>query len=151
MTQSPPPTHAQRFAAVVAPAAREAGYTGHGSQARLARDTGMSESSVSRMLKGQAIPELRFLAPLAEALSMSPIQLLIETGLVSPDSLRTLSETDPSQVGSSLTPEDAADKLGIKDEVGRQMFFGMVDRLTRLEKDNDQADDEASGGAAAQV
>ena len=146
-----PPTHAQRFAAVVAPAAREAGYTGHGSQARLARATGMSESSVSRMLKGQAIPELRFLAPLAEAINMSPIQLLIETGLISPESLRTLSETDPSQVRStSLTPQDAADRLGIHDEVGRQMFFGMVDRLTRLEEDADQGN-ESPGGEAAQI
>ena len=146
-----PPTHAERFAAVVRPAAAEAGYTGHGSQARLARDTGMSESSVSRMLKGQAIPELRFLAPLADAIGMSPIDLLIKTGLIAPESLRTLSETEPSQVGSRpITPEDAAERLGIRDEVGRQMFLGVVERLTRYEDASDQAED-STGGTAAQA
>jgi transcriptional regulator with XRE-family HTH domain len=111
----------------------------------------MSESSVSRMLKGQAVPELRFLAPLAEAINMSPIQLLIETGLISPESLRALSETGPSQVGSTaLTPEDAADRLGIKDEVGRQMFLGTVERLQRLEGDED-GNTGTQGGAQAQA
>lgn len=143
-----PPTHAQRFAAVVVPAAREAGYTGHGSQARLARDTGMSESSISRMLKGQAIPELRFLAPLAEAIHMSPIELLIRTELISPDSLRTLSETEQSQVGSRrITPEDAAERLGITDEVGRQMLIATIERLKRLQDDAETT----TGGTAAQL
>lgn len=147
-----PPTHAQRFAAIVVPATREAGYIGHGSQARLARDTGMSESSVSRMLKGQAIPELRFLAPLAEALNLSPIELLIRTGLISPDSLRTLSETDHSQVNSrSLTPEDAAERLGITDEVGRQMLIATIERLKRLQDDADTAASDTPGGTAAQA
>ncbi|MFI1728244.1 helix-turn-helix domain-containing protein [Streptomyces acidicola] len=147
---TPPTTHAQRFAAVVVPALREAGYTGHGSQARLARDTGMSESSVSRMLKGQTIPELRFLAPLAEAIDMSPIDLLIKTGLISPESLPPLSETEPSQVGSgNITPEDAAERLGITDEVGRQMLIATIERLRRLQDEADNAN--PAGGTAAQI
>lgn len=146
-----PPTHAQRFAAVIAPAARRAGYTGHGSQARLARDTGMSESSISRMLNGQAIPELRFLGPIADAVSMSPLELLVKTGLISPESPRTLSETDSSQVGSgSITPEEAADKLGIFDEVGRRAFLGVVDAVSHPIEEVDQADD-TPGGAAVQM
>src|SRR5688500_10823261 len=97
MTDATPPTHAQRFAAVVVPAAQRAGYTGHGSQARLARDTGMSESSISRMLNGQAIPELRFLGPLALAIGMKPRDLLLKAGLISPESLQALSESEPSR------------------------------------------------------
>jgi transcriptional regulator with XRE-family HTH domain len=52
------PTRARRFANVVVPAAERAGYTGHGRNARLARDTGMTESSVSRMWNGSAIPSV---------------------------------------------------------------------------------------------
>jgi transcriptional regulator with XRE-family HTH domain len=149
MTDATPPTHAQRFAAVVVPAAQRAGYTGHGSQARLARDTGMSESSISRMLNGQAIPELRFLGPLAEALDMSPIDLLIKTQMISPESLQTLSETDPSQVGSESTSvEDAAERLGITDDVGKMMFRAVVDKLARPQE---AADDDTRGGTAARM
>lgn len=148
MTDATPPTHAQRFAAAVVPAARRAGYTGHGAQARLARDTGMTESSVSRMFKGQSIPELRFLSPLADALGMSPLELLIKTGLMSTESLRTLSESDPSQVGSGLTPEEAAEQFGITDDVGKMMFSAMVDRLTRPQDEAEPADDTHGGTAA---
>lgn len=154
MTDASPPTHAQRFAAVVAPAAQRAGYSGRGSQARLARDTGMSESSISRMLNGQAIPELRFLGPLADALNMSPLDLLIKTGLISPESLRTLSETNSSQVGSgSLTVDDAAERLGITDDVGKMMFRAVVDRLTPPPRDAAAADpaDDTRGGSAAHM
>lgn len=150
MTDASPPTHAQRLAAVVAPAAKRAGYTGHGSQARLSRDTGMSESSISRILKGQAVPELRFLVPLALAIGMKPRELLLRAGLISPESLQALSETDPSQVGSgSLSREEAAEKLGITDDVGKAMFNAMVDKLTRPQDEADHAND-TRGGTAAQ-
>jgi transcriptional regulator with XRE-family HTH domain len=149
MTDATPPTHAQRFAVVVVPAAQRAGYTGHGSQARLARDTGMSESSISRMLNGHAIPELRFLGPLAEAIKMSPIDLLIRTELISPESLRTLSETDSSQVGSeSNSVEDTAERLGITDDLGKMMFRAVVDKLARPQED---ADNDTRGGTAARM
>ncbi|WP_328846164.1 helix-turn-helix domain-containing protein [Streptomyces sp. NBC_00258] len=147
------PTRAQRFAAVVAPAAQRAGYTGHGSQARLARDTGMSESSVSRMLKGKAVPDLEFIEPLAQAIEMDLLELLTRTGIFSPESLPSLSESDRSQVGSRsiITPEEAADGLGIKDEVGRQMLAATIERLRRLEDDGatDHGDD--AGGSAAHM
>ncbi|MEV0114623.1 helix-turn-helix transcriptional regulator [Streptomyces sp. NPDC050844] len=147
------PTHAQRFAAVVVPAAKRAGYYGHGAQARLARDTGMSESSVSRMFKGQAVPDIKFLEPLAAAIHYSAIDLLIESGLVSPQSQQSRHETDQSHVGSSLTPVDAANRLGITDSVGREMFFATIERLKRLESDEDAGDraDDTRGGTAAQM
>lgn len=145
------PTHAQRFAAVVGPAAKRAGYTGHGAQARLARDTGMSESTISRMLKGQAVPELRVLEPLAVAIGMNPIELLVKTGLLSPESRQSLSETDRSQVRSpSIAAEEAADRAGINDAVGRQMLAATIERLKRLEDEGaavDQ-DNDKRGGAA---
>jgi transcriptional regulator with XRE-family HTH domain len=145
------PTLAQRFAAVVVPAAERAGYTGHGRKARLARATGMTESSVGRMWNGQAIPEPPFFEPLAEAVGLHPAVLFVEAGLMSRESLQSLSETDRSQVGSVLTPEEMADGLGIQDEVGRQMLFATIDRLKRLEDDEQPADRDHHGGAAAQM
>ncbi len=147
-----PSTHAQRFAAVVIPAAKRAGYVGHGAQARLARDTGMSESSVSRMYQGKSIPDLKFLGPLADAIDYNPAELLVETGLISPESLQSRYETDQSQVGSSFTPDDAADRLGINDDVSRAMFTATVERLKRLEDERaaDQGDD-THGGTAARM
>ncbi|MFD9248441.1 helix-turn-helix domain-containing protein [Streptomyces bottropensis] len=144
------PTLAQRFAAVVVPAAERAGYTGHGRKARLARATGMTESSIGRMWNGQAIPEPEFFEAIAAAVSLHPAVLFVEAGLMSRESLQSLSETDRSQVGSDLTPEEVADGLGIQDEVGRQMFFATIDRLRRLE-DEPPADHTNNGGAAAQM
>ncbi|MGW1533935.1 hypothetical protein [Streptomyces aureus] len=144
------PTRAQRFAALVVPAAERAGYTGHGAKARFARDTGMTESSVTRMWQGGALPDARFYDAISSAVGVDLGALLVEGGILSPESLQSLSETDPSQVGSSLTPEEAADRLGIRDEVGRQLFYATIERLQRLEN---QPGDEAAerGGAAAQM
>ena len=144
------PTRAQRFAALVVPAAERAGYTGHGAKARFARDTGMAESSVTRMWQGSALPDARFYDAISTAVSVDLGALLVEGGILSPESLQSLSETDPSQVGSALTPEEAADRLGIRDEVGRELFYATIERLKRLE---DQPNDGAPerGGAAAQM
>lgn len=146
------PTRAQRFAALIAPAAKRAGYVGHGSSARLGRDTGMSESSVSRMLKGQSVPEPKFFPPLADKVGLSLADLLVAFGLPV-ESLRTLSETKPSQVGSrSITPSEMADQVGITDPVGREMLFATIERLKRLEAEDDagQATDD-NGGTAARM
>ncbi|MZF56884.1 helix-turn-helix domain-containing protein [Streptomyces sp. SID5594] len=147
------PTRAQRFAALVAPAAHRAGYTGHGSNARLARDTGMSESSVSRMLKGQAIPELGFFPALAEKVGVSLLDLLAEMG-IPPESLQPLSETGPSQVRSPfISPAEAAERLGLSDPVGREMLIATIERLKRLEEQQHDQPEPGNehGGAAAQM
>ncbi|MEU9198892.1 helix-turn-helix transcriptional regulator [Streptomyces sp. NPDC048332] len=146
------PTRAQRFAALIGPAARNAGYDGYGSGARLARDAGMSESSVSRMLKGQGIPDLEFWAPLCDTVGVELSDLLAEMGIPL-ESLRTLSETKQSQVGSrSITPAELADRVGIHDPIGREMLAATIERLKRLE-DQDAADETGDdhGGTAARI
>lgn len=144
------PTRAQRFRDAVVPAAERAGYTGHGAKARFARDTGMPESTVTRLWQGTALPDARFYAAISEAARIDLGTLLVEGGVLSPESLQSLSETDRSQVGSVLTPEEAADRLGIKGQLGREMFFGTVERLKRLEE---EASDHPAehGGTAAQM
>ena len=101
------PTRAQRFAALVVPAAERAGYTGHGAKARFARDTGMTESSVTRMWQGNAVPDARFYDAISQVTGIDLGALLVMGGVLSPKSLRSLSETDRSQVRSALTPEEA--------------------------------------------
>ncbi|MDL5205065.1 hypothetical protein [Streptomyces sp. ALI-76-A] len=144
------PTRAQQFAAIVVPAAQRAGYTGHGSKARFARDTGMVESSVTRMWQGKALPDARFYPAIAEATQLDLRTLLVEGGVLTPEALQSLSETDRTQVGSSLTPEEAADRLGIQDEVGRQLLYATIERLKRLE-DEPSTHTADPGEAAAQM
>ncbi|MGY6019525.1 hypothetical protein [Streptomyces spinosirectus] len=150
MTHATPP-RARRFADLVVPAAERAGYTGHGAKARFARDTGMTESSVSRMWLGQALPDARFYEAIAEATQLDLGVLLVEGGVLSLEALQSLSETDRPQVGSGLTPEQAAERLGIRDEVGRQMFLATFERLKRLEDDASDHADAEHGGTAAQM
>jgi transcriptional regulator with XRE-family HTH domain len=145
------PTRAERFRDIVVPAAERAGYTGFGNKARFARDTGMPESSVGRMWNGKTVPDARFYAAISEAIGVDLGILLVEGGVLSPESLQSLSETDRSQVGSSLTPEQAAERVGksFRDEATRELFYATFERLKRLD---DQRTDEADhGGAAAQM
>lgn len=144
-----PPTKAQRFAAAVGPAAERAGYSGFGSKSRLARDTGMTESSISRMLLGQSIPDPKFFEPLANAIDISVQTLLVEAGIISE---RALTETSQSQVRSPITPETAADELGITDPVDREMFFATIERLRRQRHAAPETSnhDAGAGGVAAE-
>jgi transcriptional regulator with XRE-family HTH domain len=143
------PTRAQRFRDIVVPAAQRAGYTGHGAKARFARDTGMTESSVTRMWQGTAVPDARFYDAISQVVGVDLGTLLVEGGVLSPESLQSLSGTDRSQVESGFTPEEAADRLGIRDEVSRELFFASVERLKRL--DTQRADDQNPGEATAQM
>lgn len=144
------PTRAQRFAALVVPAAERAGYTGHGAKARFARDTGMTESSVTRMWQGNAVPDARFYDAISQVTRISLGTLLVEGGVLSPKSLQSLSETDRSQVRSALTPEEAADRLGIEGDVDRELFLAAVERLKRRAAE-DPTDRQDRGGTAAQM
>lgn len=144
------PTRARRFADIVVPAAERAGYTGHGAKARFSRDTGMPDSSVTRLWQGTALPDARFYGPISDVTGIDLATLLVEGGVVSPEYLQSLSETGRSRVVSRLTPEEAAEGLGIRDDVGREIFFGTVERLKRLE-DQDAARDANRGGTAAQM
>lgn len=146
-----PPTRAERFAAVVRPAAQAAGYTGHGSKSRLARDTGMTESSVSRMLLGRAIPDPTFFEAIATAIKVPVRDLLVEAGIISE---RALTETGQSQVTSPITEEQAADAFGIVDPVARELFFASIERLRRQQDttapESHGREQGAGGGVAAE-
>jgi transcriptional regulator with XRE-family HTH domain len=148
-----PTTREEKFFALVYPALVERGYTAYGGQQRLVADTGMNKSTASRLINREGIPHVQFFTPLAKVLRLDPVALLVAAGILPPDYLesqQTLSETKQSQVGSgSITPEDAADQLGIHDEVGRFTFFAVVEMLKNPPTDGEDAED--PGGTAAQM
>lgn len=146
MNADAPPSRAKRFAAVVKPAAHRAGYTGHGANARLARDTGITESTISRMMLGQTVPDPRFFAPLAAVLGLNLIDLLVDAEVIPVEMLPSLSETRSSRVRSPFTPEEAATELGFTDPADREAYLGMVEVLKRRKRD--QAGGEGGGAAA---
>lgn len=146
-----PQERVRQFCAFVLPALEAAGYTGYGSQQRLVADTGMSSSSVSRLIKGEQIPHVKFFPALAAVTGLNPVELLVAAEILPREYLesqQTLSENNPSQVGSDpITPEEAAERLGIRGDMGKRMFAAMVDTLRQ--DDEDEAD--TSEGTAAQM
>lgn len=150
-----PQDREEAFFAVVLPALKAAGYTGYGSQQRLADDTGMSPGTVSRLVRGKTIPDVESIPALAKAIGLDPLDLLVKARYLPADFLepqQTLSETSRSQVGSEgITPEEAADRLGFHDEVRRSIFFGMIDTLKNAKPENEQPGTPSSGDAAVQM
>lgn len=147
-----PQERVARFCALVLPQLAAAGYTGYGSQQRLVADTGMSSSTVSRLVNGEQIPHVKFFPALAAVIKKDPAELLVAAEILPREYLesqQTLSETKQSQVGSgSITPKEAAERLGIRDEVGQYIFFGMVDKLSNPQPEDNTAD--TNGGTTAQ-
>ncbi|WKD36564.1 helix-turn-helix domain-containing protein [Streptomyces xanthophaeus] len=142
----------ERFGRLIADAARQTGrydIDGRGGKAALARATGMAESAVGRMLRGESLPDARFFEPIAKAVDIDVRVLLIEAGIVSPESLATPSQTGAPGVGSdSITLDEAANALGIFSPIGREMFAAAVERLQRTERASESDD---GGGTAAQA
>ncbi|WP_164543460.1 helix-turn-helix domain-containing protein [Streptomyces mobaraensis] len=145
-----PPSRAQKFANVVAKAASRAGYTGHGWKARLARDSGLPETTVSTMLAGKRIPDPRSFEALAKALQIPVSELLVSAEIVSASTLHKIGTTPVRS--QPITIDQAADELGITDPLDRQMFAGVVERLRRQGQDHATPgnSDGGEGGAAVE-
>lgn len=151
-----PETTAQKFARTVADAARQAGYdidtSRGGGRAALARDTGMEASSIGRMLDGKTLPHPRYYEAIARAVRLPVRTLLVEAEIISPESLT--SDTS-ARVTSPITPEGAAEQLGITDRLDRELFLGLVARIkTRRpagpEDTNGGDNEKPLGGEASQ-
>ncbi|MFG2978817.1 hypothetical protein ACGFYY_38250 [Streptomyces sp. NPDC048331] len=142
----------QRFGRLIANAARATGrydLDGHGGKAALARAAGLSESTMGRVLRGEAMPDPRFFEPLAKAVDVNAIDLLIAAEILSPESLSAPAQSRATGVGSrSITLDEAADALGIQTAVGRELFTAAVERLQRTER-TERATADDDGGAAA--
>lgn len=132
-------------------AALRAGYdlSKRGMKAALARNMDMTETAVSRMLSGQTLPDPWSYERIAGAVGLELRDLLIESGIASPESLPTPFQTGATRVGSdSITPDDAAHALGLTDPVAREMIAAAFARQQRIQAERESDD---GGGAAAQA
>jgi len=151
MTPRSRPDRLRVFADYIAGAARKAGYDidspRGGGKTALARDAGVSLSTISRLLSGERAPDPENFEGLARALGVPLRELLVQSGIFSAESMRNWPE---SAVRSRpITPREAADELGITDPIDREMFLAMVGRLKR-DQDAKHRDD-TGGGAAAEA
>lgn len=133
----------QRFAEYVKQAARASGYDidspRGGGRTALARDTGMSPSSIGRMLAGQTVPDPSHLEALAKALGIPLRELLVRSGFVSREAISG-EMPGPEFVPVPLAPAEAARRLGIKHPERIRVFEAMVRAL------QEQEDEESRGG-----
>ncbi|MBK6015588.1 helix-turn-helix domain-containing protein [Streptomyces sp. MBT53] len=104
-----------------------------GGQSRFAEDAGLGGGTVSRILRGQAVTETRTLQAIAAALRLPLAEVLVAAGVLSARELhdvRNPTRTDP------LTPETAADELGITDPQSRRLFVNMTATLREQRAEN---------------
>lgn len=99
----------------------------------LARDTGMSPSSVGRMLAGQTMPDPQYLERLAEVLGLQLTELLVRSGVVSRGAIPA-KPPGPQTRPSTLTPAMAAKQLGIRSPQRIAMFEDMVRHFLQQEQ-----------------
>ncbi|MFK0296413.1 helix-turn-helix domain-containing protein [Streptomyces sp. NPDC090442] len=98
-----------------------------GGRARFAERSGISPSSVGRLLRGDNVTDTRVLGLLAEALGVRLGEVLVRAGVITADELTAVQ--NPTTGPRSITPEQAADELGIQDPQSRALFLSMTETL----------------------
>ncbi|WP_328403441.1 helix-turn-helix domain-containing protein [Streptomyces sp. NBC_00390] len=135
MTDDDRAARAQAFGQRVAEAARSAGYDidspRGGGKKELARRTGMTQSSVGRMLAGQTMPDAYRLEALANAVNMPVEELLVLHGIISPET--NLSEAPRK----NLTVPELAEMWGITDPHRVKFLGALVDFLLEEQRRSD--------------
>lgn len=83
----PAVTQQQSFATWLTEGLSRRGYdlARHGERARFARDAGLSESTVSRLIRGTAAPDVRACPPIARVLGCKSTHVLVAAGLIPDD------------------------------------------------------------------
>ncbi|MFE5395798.1 helix-turn-helix domain-containing protein [Streptomyces sp. NPDC056568] len=110
-----------------------------GGQTRFAADSGIGQASISRMLRGQGAPETRVLEALSETLDLPLAEVLVAAGILTRDVLLAIRQQTPRT--DPLTPEAAAEELGITDPQGVELFVSFTETLRKQRAANggDQA------------
>jgi transcriptional regulator with XRE-family HTH domain len=140
--EPPGRTTAKEFGALVRRLAESAGYDltpGRGGRIALARDTGMSESAVGRMLSGLTLPMPSQFENIARALNADVRHLLVAAGVISHESWPegTTPDVRSSTTQSPQSPEAYADAWGITDPVIRQTLVSNIELAIRLQRAQD--------------
>ncbi|MCY0959639.1 helix-turn-helix domain-containing protein [Streptomyces sp. H27-H5] len=98
-----------------------------GGKSRFAEDSGISPSTVGRLLEGKRVTDMDVLARLAENLGVTLGTVLLRAGIVSTDDLVAIQE--PETGPDAMTPEQAATALNITDPHKRAVFVSMANTL----------------------
>ncbi|MEU9306920.1 helix-turn-helix transcriptional regulator [Streptomyces sp. NPDC048256] len=101
-----------------------------GGRSAFAEQSGISASTVTRLLRGDMPTDTRILRTLAEAISVPYPEVLVRAGVLTPDELAAV-QRPTAPPGGRLTPEQAADELGITDPAERKVFVNMAKTLRR--------------------
>ncbi|MFF7295341.1 helix-turn-helix domain-containing protein [Streptomyces sp. NPDC008265] len=137
MTQDPDvhPVHTpETFAAWLRTMMERRGYTGVGAQRRFAKDSGLSQATLSRTLRAEGAPDVRTLETLSQALRVPLPELLVRAGVIQQHDLDALRHVAPEP----LTTEQAAAELGITSPEGIAAFDRTVRGLRATEPPTEQ-------------
>lgn len=117
-----------KLAAYVLEAARRAGYDMDsprgGGKTKLANDSGMSLTTLSRLLSGDRMPDPKYFEALAKALQVPVLELLVEANIISADAI-----ADRAVPPKPMTDDEIIAKLGVTDPDDKAMVLAMVERL----------------------
>lgn len=141
MTQDPVEHTPETFIAWLREMLDRRGYTERGAQRRFAKDANMSEPTISRLLNGSGLPDVRTLEALSKALSVPLPELLVRACVVNQKDLDALRHVDPEP----LTTEQAAAELGITSADGIAAFDRTVRGLRATEPTQPHRRDRNSG------
>lgn len=109
----------------------------------MARETGMSLSSVGRMLSGQTLPDPATFHTLADVLNVPIYELLVHSGLIPQN---TVIPNHHIKTPQKKTPRKAALELGITDPRNVELFEAVVENMLMQERGDNAR--ESNRGAA---
>ncbi|MFE0541058.1 helix-turn-helix domain-containing protein [Streptomyces sp. NPDC058891] len=148
MNAAQPETAAMKFGRLVEQLADEAGYDmgrGGNGRAKLAEATGMSVSAIGRMLRGETLPGPHQYQHIATAVNTSTNDLLIEVGILPREDHTDGAKVEVRSQNRPISPEMAADLLGVSEPTIRRMLIPSMEQAQRLQRDFDRR---SSGGTA---
>jgi transcriptional regulator with XRE-family HTH domain len=156
-TDGPPDSRstAKEFGNLIRRLAIEAGYDltpGKGGRMALARDTGMSESAVGRMLSGATLPMPAQFENLARVLHTDVRNLLVAAGVISREAWPegVIPDVRSATSQSPLSPEAYADAWGITNPVIRQTMISNIELAIRLQRAQEDTEHAAATSGAPQ-
>lgn len=131
---------AHRFGKYVTRLARNAGYDvspGDGGRAAFARATGMSPSTVGRMLDGKTLPQPTQFEAIAQALGADVRDLLVQGGVISDRSRLEREDHQESHSAPARShlaaAHEAATALGITEPTVRSMLIASITQALHLQ------------------
>lgn len=135
------PTTAEKFGQVLTHLATQAGYDmerGGTGRARIAEQTGATVQTVGRWLKGETLPGLHQYQHIANAVNVATSDLLAEAGII-PQSEYNHGVNRPVLCRNqpAVSPETAADLLGVSHPTIRRMLIPTMEQAQRLQRDID--------------